>query len=224
MVDETQDQVTDAEIDPAPALVHRTGSLRGQPKYLPGKGSGVKRTRNKQGAFKRVVRLTDERKTMILTYLRRGSHLETAFAAAGIPGSTYRSWMVQADEALHDAKLGSPVTARRKALILFLANVEQAQAQFEQSMINVVAGAAHAGTYTAALAMLERRFPDRWAKREDRDLTVNLTAGFQYVQVSSDPGAGASPVPASHDLTPGDPITSPDHLLPAPSNNTQDVV
>lgn len=103
-----------------------------------------------------------------------------------------------------------------------MSDVEKAQAQFEQRMIDVVAGAAHAGTYTAALAILERRYPDRWAKREDQASTLNVNVGFSFVQVSGDTGqqtptdarsinqAPDQPVPMSHQLTaPGSADLSP---------------
>lgn len=219
MIEDKQDQaigdqtITD-QIDDPPVLVHKVGALRGSPKYLPGKGSGIKRKRDKHGAFRRVVRLTGERRALILTYLRRGSHLETAFASAGVPASTYRSWMIRANEAVTQAEQGIRISQARKELILFLSDVEMAQAQFEQSMLDVVAGAAHAGTYTAALALLERRFPDRWQKREENQGSINVNVGFSFVQVSADQPVQALPGERSDDPAPGDPIPASHQLSP----------
>lgn len=196
-------------------LIHKGGSLSGKPKYLPGQGSGIKRSRNKQGSFKRAIRLTDQVKSEILIQLRRGAHLETAFAYARIPGQTYRAWITQAQESLEKAQQGGHVTDRRKKLIRFLAEVEEAQAQAEQRLVRNVQDAANAGVWQAALSLLERRYPDRWSKRTEGDQKISVTVGFGYVEVSSNqpgeqPAQGSAlelsstPIPATRQLTAGD--------------------
>lgn len=206
-----------AEPDNLVPPLHQVGALRGQPKFTPGQGSGLKRQRNSKGGFKRAVRLTDERKSLILVQLRRGCHLETAFALANVPGTTYRSWMMQARTSLDKAEKGERVTERQKQLIKFFVEVERAQAEAEVRAVSNVHQAASTGSWQAALAFLERRYPERWAKREERDLNVNVAVGFGYVQVTdnqdsnqptapaTDNHAPGTPIPASHQLTNGDP-------------------
>src|SRR5437016_12110214 len=103
--DNLQDQSTDAEIaDPV--------------KYLPAQGSGVKVKGN--GPAKRGVPIRLMRKRIkldkadiatVLLYIKRGSHLDTAFAMAGIPGSTYRLWIGRAREALSKLHNNDPLSA-----------------------------------------------------------------------------------------------------------------
>jgi len=181
-------------------------------RFTPRQGSGVKRERNRQGGFKRAIRLTEQVESEILLQLRRGSHLETAFALARIPGQTYRAWLSQARESLDKVQRGEYITERRKKLIRFLAKVEQAQAQAEQRLIMSVQDAANSGQWQAAVALLERRHPEKWAKQQAGDINVNVAVGFGYVEivpseqrsVNQLPG---SPVPESRQLEQGDPST-----------------
>jgi hypothetical protein len=196
----------DQDIDVSPAEAKHKAAL-----YVPKQGSGVKRF------GKRRVRLTQQVKDAILIQLRRGSHLETAFAYARIPGSTYRSWIAQARDALSDAEKGARLSQRKTELIRFFAEVEEAQAVAEVRAVSNVHDAAMRGSWQAALAFLERRFPERWAKHEEHETNVNVTVGYQSIQVVASTRADSPPEPLS-DNEPGDstipPALSPKLLNP----------
>lgn len=173
-------------------------------KYLPNQGSGIKRGPGQPS------KLTERVKAEVLLQMRRGAHLETAFAHARIHGSTYRKWIREASLALENHEKGIPIRKRQRDLIAFFAEVEKAQAEFEQRNVRVVQGAADGGNWQAALALLERRLPGRWAKAQPGDVNVNVAVGFGYVEVRENaPGdrSGAeATIPEERQLEQGDQV------------------
>lgn len=173
-------------------------------KHLPNQGSGIKRGPGQPS------KLTERVKSEILIQMRRGAHLETAFAYARIHGSTYRKWLREASLAIENHEKGIPIRKRQRELIAFFAQVEQAQAEHEQRNVRVVQGAADAGNWQAAMALLERRYPGRWSKAQPGDVNVNVAVGFGYVEVRENaPGdrSGAeATIPESRQLEQGDQV------------------
>src|SRR5258707_12859183 len=94
------------------------------PKYLPIQGSGVKIKGNGPSPRHVPIRLLRKRIRIdkadidtILLYLRRGAHLDTAFAMAGVQGCTYRQWMTRGREELGKLEHGEELTAYDRKVI-----------------------------------------------------------------------------------------------------------
>jgi hypothetical protein len=107
--------------------------------------------------------LTPEASAIFLQQLRSGNYLEVAAALAGVDRTTVYQWLrkgrKQPTGIYHD----------------FLALVEEAQAHAECRLVSLVAKAA-ADQWQAAAWHLERKFPDRWGRKERLDVTVDSAA------------------------------------------------
>lgn len=94
----------------------------------------------------------DEAKVQaVLNALKLGLSIKTA---AKIVGCTYQT--------VHNE------CRRNKA---FFARIKEAQGSCEQALVAMVYKAAQKGQWTAAAWMLERKWPDKWGKRERTPLT-----------------------------------------------------
>lgn len=108
----------------------------------------------------RVLKLTAERSEKIIGYLRAGAYIETAAAAAGISKQTLYNWLSRAaDENEED-----PIFAK------FAAAVEEAQALAEVRDIALIGKAAET-QWQAAAWRLERKFPERYGRRDRVELS-----------------------------------------------------
>ena len=93
----------------------------------------------------------------VLSSIGSGVHYTTACAYAGVNYNTFRAWMKRGEE--------EPYGIYRD----FYNAVKKAEAEAEEKLIKILNDAAP-GDWRAALAMLERRWPERWAKREKLDV------------------------------------------------------
>jgi transposase len=99
--------------------------------------------------------LTDEVERKLCDALRAGNHLEVAARYAGVSRSTLHRWLALADQQPADPRLEQ-----------FREAVEKAQADAEVHAVGVVRRSIAQGEWRAALAYLERRYPQRWRRRE----------------------------------------------------------
>jgi hypothetical protein len=111
------------------------------------------------------TKLTPEVYESILDYLRKGNYFETAAALSGASVDTARDWL------RYGRKPDGPELFRR-----FVADVGVANAEAEASVLAHVARLGKRD-WVACMTFLERRFPDRWGRRERKgQVNVNLTA------------------------------------------------
>lgn len=101
----------------------------------------------------RPTKLTPEVQDRIILSLRAGNYLETACKANGITKATLYNWLDRASR--HKEPL----------FLAFLDAVEKAQSEAEQRDVALIAQAAQT-QWQAAAWRLERKFPDRWGRRE----------------------------------------------------------
>ena len=106
----------------------------------------------------RPTKLTPERHTAIVQAILAGNYAETAARYAGVATTTFYNWMNRGK----DGKSGLYVE--------FVDAVENAKAQAEIRDVALIERAAKV-TWQAAAWMLERKFPDRWGRREKVELT-----------------------------------------------------
>ncbi len=114
----------------------------------------------------RPSKLTPERVERICGALRRGHSRSTAAVLAGIGKSTFFAWMAVADgpDAPQD-------------FVDFREAIKMAEAEGERELVDIIRSAA-ASTWTAAAWLLERKFPDRWAKRIKANVAIEPPAGY----------------------------------------------
>ena len=109
----------------------------------------------------RPSKLTEEVQTRIVQLIRAGNTVEVAAKTAGISEATFYGWLARA-EAEASKRAGVPFVEFRAAVL-------QARAEAEAMLVTRIAKAAGNGSWAAAAWLLERRFPQRWAKPSLQD-------------------------------------------------------
>lgn len=100
--------------------------------------------------------LTDDYKETILRLLRAGNYIETACAATGYSSRALREWRLA-------YRRGEEVAQKHKE---FFEGINQAIAQGETLHLSRIERASAEGVWQASAWVLERRWSERWAKRE----------------------------------------------------------
>lgn len=107
------------------------------------------------------------------TALKSGAFLGSAAAYAGVRPETLSRWLEEGRRlaAIEEVVSGDPDDPREPSpaeweLIWLAREVDQAEAEAEQRLVEYVEKAAE-GEWRAAMALLERRWKDRWAKRSE---------------------------------------------------------
>lgn len=123
----------------------------------------------------RKSKLTPELQEKILLFLKAGNYVNTACLACGIDETTFYNWI----------KWGK----KRKAGIYFkfFQSTKRAEAEAEARLVTLV-NLAGPNNWQAAMTMLERKYPERWG-RKDRtavDVTSKGKAIKTYVGISPD--------------------------------------
>lgn len=106
----------------------------------------------------RPTKLTSELQTRIVQAIRAGNYADAAARSAGISPSTYYRWLERGERAASGA--------HRE----FRDAVKRAEADAEVHAVAIVRKAM-AEDWRAAMAYLERRYPERWRRRETTELT-----------------------------------------------------
>jgi hypothetical protein len=109
----------------------------------------------------RETKLTPELQASIVQLVRAGSYLPVACAAVGIARSTFYEWWNRGDPAGSE-RADAPHR-------VFRAELERARAEGEALLVGKVVTEARAGTWQAATWLLERMFPERWARASQRE-------------------------------------------------------
>src|SRR5262249_34532307 len=125
-----------------------------------------------------------------LMFLRNGAYIETAAALAGISKQTFYDAAKKAARARERREKDSTekLTSEERRLISFLDAVEKAQAESEIRDLSVITAAAARGVWQAAAWRLERKFPEKYGRREAAESSVNEgTVGFAYIEVYAEP-------------------------------------
>jgi hypothetical protein len=104
----------------------------------------------------RPSKLTPEIAERITKAIVAGTPFDSAAALAGVSRETLRGW----------ARRGAEESAGPHRD--FVEGVDRALAEYEQKLLTAIQTAAMNGTASAAMWLLERRWPDRWSKREKR--------------------------------------------------------
>lgn len=114
------------------------------------------------------MKLTPERHERIVGIIRVGLTVERACAMAGIAKPSFYDWLRRGARAREQPE--EQRSAEDAACLAFLDAIEQAEAQAElRSVVRI--GRAAESQWQADAWFLERRFPDRWGRRERHELS-----------------------------------------------------
>lgn len=120
----------------------------------------------------RPTKLTPEVQEKIVQAIRAGAYIETAAAYAGVNKQTLYNWMKRGNQ------------QRSGKYRRFLDAVEKALADAEMRDLLIITKAAEVD-WKAAAWRLERKFPDRWGRKERVQADVHhsgdLTVRVEYV-------------------------------------------
>lgn len=107
----------------------------------------------------RPTKLTPERAKIIADAIAAGNYYETACALAGVDYTTVRKWIQKGEK------------AQKGALFEFVKAVKKAEAFAEAERIKRIREAAKEGNWQADAWWLERRFPERWGRKERQEIS-----------------------------------------------------
>src|SRR5258707_14105237 len=128
-----------------------------------------------------TIDLTPELCDKICTALRAGNYIETASAYVGITKDTFYRWLKRGAHAA-DTNDTSKLEAQYRA---FHGAVREAIAVAEIRDVALIAKAA-TDQWTAAAWRLERRYPDRWGRRERHELSAPGGGPIQHAAIDPD--------------------------------------
>jgi hypothetical protein len=97
-----------------------------------------------------------------------GGYAVRAAEAAGIGESTYYLWITRGEAEAQWVADGHRPHAAERVFLEFLESIKRADAEAELYAVAVVQGAM-SESWQAAMTYLERRHPDRWSRREQRE-------------------------------------------------------
>jgi transposase len=104
-------------------------------------------------------KFTSRRKSAILRKMREGHYAKTAAETSGITEQTLYNWLKRGED-----------SERYPEHATFLEAYRKAEATAEERAIKAIQDA-FPTDWRAAMTYLERRHPDRWAKRQNVDVT-----------------------------------------------------
>jgi transposase-like protein len=116
----------------------------------------------------RPSKLTEERQETICEALRKGVSIEGACQLAGVSDRAYYKWRERGEEELRRVEEGHHNCRVRKdeePYVQFFQETTRAIGESEEYLVEKIYEAAPE-TPNAALRLLERRFPDRWSKKQ----------------------------------------------------------
>lgn len=117
----------------------------------------------------RKSKLSKERIESVCKYIKLGLPQKVAAAYSGINEATFYRWMERGES--------NPKSMYGE----FCEAVKRAVAESEATLVaNIRLAANKTASWQAAAWMLERRFPDRWARIEKREISGNLGHDVKY--------------------------------------------
>jgi transposase len=115
---------------------------------------------NKQGKG-RPIKLTPEIQDRIVQAVKAGNYIETASAYAGIAKSTLYEWLKKGTE------------EEKGPFYEFSNAIKKALAEAEMRDVAIIDEVAKNGNWTASAWRLERKFPERWGRKDSLKAEVN---------------------------------------------------
>jgi transposase len=121
----------------------------------------------------RPTKLTPQVQARIVQAIVGGNDITVAAAYAGIGKTTFYEWLERGRK--EAARLAASSRAKPKdsetPFAEFADAIQKAQADAETRNVALIAKAAQDGTWTAAAWWLERKYPERWGRKERHEVT-----------------------------------------------------
>lgn len=127
--------------------------------------SGENRLNTPKG---RPLKLTEDLQRKIVEAIRAGNYIETAAAYAGVNKSTIYDWL----------KRGARGDGAE--FVSFSNAVEKALAEAEMRDVLIIGNAAKEN-WQAAAWRLERKFPERWGRKDRMNIQADVNAKVVFV-------------------------------------------
>jgi transposase len=118
----------------------------------------------------RPTKLTPDLTKKIVGVIAAGNYLETAAAYAGLSKVTLYDWMKRGRRELERRNNGEKANRRESHYVTFLNAIEKALAQSEAGAVATITKASE-DHWQAAAWRLERRFPNKWARRDHHHIS-----------------------------------------------------
>jgi transposase len=141
----------------------------------------------------RPTSLTPELHARIVKMVRDGNFRTTALKACGLSKNVIRNWEKAGEEG-------------REPYAAFMADLQQAEAESETELLSEVrnarpqvVGVSGPDLWQARLAVLERRFPNRWSARVRTTVDEELSALMKRLEAKLDQDTFAKVVNASRE-------------------------
>jgi len=120
----------------------------------------------------RKTKLQDDIQKRLLSAIEKGLSIIDSCEYAGISEKTYYNWLNKDIETIKDA-------GEQKKFIQFLQNIKKAQSECQMYCLDFIM---KDKSWQSKAWLLERRFPDRWAKKdmtlnENNEKVINFTYG-----------------------------------------------
>lgn len=142
--------------------------------------------------------LTEELIERLASTIRGGAYVETAAAFCGISKDTFYRWLRMAESVVSGQRPDAQSDETTELLIKLSDAVKKAMAEAELRDLLVIDRAAQEGVWQAAAWRLERKYHDRWGRREKLQLEHTLPnkprkeesdRGERLKRILSDPDA-----------------------------------
>jgi hypothetical protein len=114
----------------------------------------------------RPSKFTAERAERIMQMIKSGAYGHVAARANGISTATFHAWQAKGRDAEKDPDTGLCIDPDLQQFADFSDDVKNAEAEAEVRNIALIQTAARGGTWQAAAWYLERRYSDRWGRKD----------------------------------------------------------
>ena len=120
----------------------------------------------------RKTKLQDDIKHRLISAIEKGLTIVDACEYAGISEKTYYNWLNKNTDEIKDEE-------ERKKFVQFLQDIKKAQSECQMYCLDFIM---KDKSWQSKAWLLERRFPDRWAKKdmtinENNEKVINFTYG-----------------------------------------------
>jgi hypothetical protein len=120
----------------------------------------------------RKTKLQDDIQHRLISAIEKGLTIVDACEYAGISEKTYYNWLNKNTDEIKDEE-------ERKKFVQFLQDIKKAQSECQMYCLDFIM---KDKSWQSKAWLLERRFPDRWAKKdmtinENNEKVINFTYG-----------------------------------------------
>ena len=116
----------------------------------------------------RPSKLTEEVKDKLVKAISQGNYYEAACSYAGITYATFRNWMNEGEQATEGEYFDFFDTIKKAEAAAELRMVQEWQKHIPNN-------------WQAIATFMERRYPDRWGKRDRQDINLQGELGIKIV-------------------------------------------